>query len=58
MADKVWTYMKSIFPNKTAYVTIPQANHHLMLDQPIATIAALEAALAGFSLLPTRLEQS
>ena len=58
MADKVWTYMKSIFPDKTGYVTIPQANHHLMLDQPIATIAALEAALAGFSLLPTRLEQS
>ena len=58
MADKVWTYMKSIFPDKTGYVTIPQANHHLMLDQPIGTIAALEAALAGFSLLPTRPEQS
>lgn len=29
----------------TPFVTIPSAAHHLMLDQPLATVAALDAAL-------------
>lgn len=52
MADRIWGFMKSVLPPKTGYVTIPEANHHVMLDQPLATLAALEAALAGLAILP------
>jgi pimeloyl-ACP methyl ester carboxylesterase len=52
MADRIWNFMKSVLPAATGYVTIPEANHHVMLDQPLATLAALEAALAGLSILP------
>jgi pimeloyl-ACP methyl ester carboxylesterase len=52
MAERIWSYMKSVLPHKTGYVTIPEAAHHLMLDQPLATLAALEGALAGLSILP------
>lgn len=54
MADRIWNFMKSVLPDNTGYVTIPQAAHHVMLDQPLATLAALEAALAGLSILPKR----
>ena len=52
MADRIWAFMKSVLPTKTGYVTIPEAAHHVMLDQPLATLAALEGALAGLSILP------
>jgi pimeloyl-ACP methyl ester carboxylesterase len=52
MEDRVFTYMKTIFPIGTGFVTIPEAQHHLLLDQPLATIAALESSLAGISILP------
>jgi pimeloyl-ACP methyl ester carboxylesterase len=52
MAERVWGHMKSLLPPNTGYATIPEANHHVMLDQPLATLAALEAALAGLSILP------
>lgn len=52
MADRIWSFMKSVLPANTGYVTIPQAAHHVMLDQPLATLAALEGALAGLSILP------
>jgi pimeloyl-ACP methyl ester carboxylesterase len=52
MADRIWDFMKSVLPEKTGYATIPEAAHHVMLDQPLATLAALEAALAGMSILP------
>jgi pimeloyl-ACP methyl ester carboxylesterase len=52
MEDRIWGFMKSIMPAATGYVTIPEAAHHVMLDQPLATLAAVEAALAGMSILP------
>jgi pimeloyl-ACP methyl ester carboxylesterase len=57
MADRIWSFMKSVLPAKTGYVTIPEAAHHVMLDQPLATLAALEAALAGLSILPNGPQQ-
>jgi pimeloyl-ACP methyl ester carboxylesterase len=51
MADRIFDYMRSILPPATGFVTIPEANHHVMLDQPLATLAALEAAIAGLSIL-------
>jgi pimeloyl-ACP methyl ester carboxylesterase len=52
MADRIFDYMKSIMPPATQFVTIEGANHHVMLDQPLATLAALEAAIAGMTILP------
>jgi pimeloyl-ACP methyl ester carboxylesterase len=40
-----WTYMKSLFTAGTPFLSVPEARHHLMLDQPIATIAAMRAVL-------------
>jgi pimeloyl-ACP methyl ester carboxylesterase len=54
MADRIFDYMRSILPPETGFATIPEANHHVMLDQPLATLAAIEAALAGLSILPKR----
>jgi pimeloyl-ACP methyl ester carboxylesterase len=52
MPDRIIDYMKSVMPPATQFVTIPGANHHVMLDQPLATLAALETAIAGMSILP------
>ncbi len=52
MEDRIWSFMKSVLPTATGYVTIPEAAHHVMLDQPLATLAAIEGALAGMSILP------
>ena len=57
MADRIWRFMKSVLPAKTGYATIPEAAHHVMLDQPLATLAALEAALAGLAILPNHRAQ-
>lgn len=55
MEDRVFNYMKTIFPPNTGFVTIPEAQHHVMLDQPLATIAVLESSLAGIAILPKAL---
>ncbi len=47
MPDDVWNYMRTIMPAGTPMVSIPAAQHHLMMDQPIAIIAALRALLAA-----------
>jgi pimeloyl-ACP methyl ester carboxylesterase len=52
MPDRIIDYMKSIMPPATEFVTIAGASHHVMLDQPLATLAALETAIAGMSILP------
>ena len=46
MTDDIWDYMRTIMPAGTPMVGIPAAAHHLMMDQPIAVIAALRALLA------------
>jgi pimeloyl-ACP methyl ester carboxylesterase len=51
MADRIFDYMRSILPTGTGFETIDDANHHVMLDQPLATLAALQAAIAGLSTL-------
>ncbi len=40
--DEVWAYMSSVFGPQTAMITIPAAEHHVILDQPLAMAAALE----------------
>lgn len=42
-------YTKAHAPPGTPVFAIPQADHHLLLDQPIALISALRALLAGWA---------
>jgi pimeloyl-ACP methyl ester carboxylesterase len=37
-----------IAPNGTPFIAVPDADHHVMLDQPLALVAALEGLLAGW----------
>jgi pimeloyl-ACP methyl ester carboxylesterase len=54
MPDRIFDYMAGLFPAGTAFVTIPEARHHVMLDQPLATLAALNVAFASLTVLPHR----
>ncbi|MGE5565559.1 MAG: alpha/beta fold hydrolase [Parcubacteria group bacterium] len=40
-------YMLSLMRDDTPKVVIPDADHHVMLDQPLAFVAAIRALLAG-----------
>lgn len=42
VTDEIWDFMREIFGPETTMVSIPDAEHHLILDQPIAVGAALE----------------
>jgi pimeloyl-ACP methyl ester carboxylesterase len=46
MPDDVGAYMQELLGHQVPYVSIPHARHHVMLDQPIAFIAALRMLLA------------
>ncbi|MBI1252318.1 MAG: alpha/beta fold hydrolase [Alphaproteobacteria bacterium] len=41
-------YMRETSPKGTPAIAIPDAAHHLMLDQPIATVAAINALFAAW----------
>jgi len=45
VTGEVWRYMAKVLPEGTPMVSIPEARHHLMLDQPLALIAALRTLL-------------
>ena len=48
MGAETWDFMKSVFTD-SPFVTIPGARHHLVLDDPLATVAALDALLEGWA---------
>ncbi|MEM8615942.1 MAG: alpha/beta hydrolase [Pseudomonadota bacterium] len=48
MGKAIWSYMRSLRADM-AMVSIPEAEHHVMLDQPLAFIAALRTQLAAFA---------
>ncbi len=51
----VMDYMNELLGRNAPFVEIPQAHHHLLLDQPLAFIAALRAILADWEhSVPTR----
>lgn len=51
----VGEYMFNLLGRAAPVIEIPQARHHIMLDQPIAFVAALRALLADWNhSLPTR----
>jgi pimeloyl-ACP methyl ester carboxylesterase len=51
VTDAIWAEHQAMAPSGTPFVEIPDAYHHVMLDQPIAMVAVLRALLAC---LPTR----
>ena len=40
-------HMMSLLPAGSPFVEVPEADHHVMLDQPLAFVAAIEALLAS-----------
>jgi pimeloyl-ACP methyl ester carboxylesterase len=41
-------YMMSLLPEGAPHIAIPDADHHVMVDQPLAFVAALRGLLAGW----------
>jgi pimeloyl-ACP methyl ester carboxylesterase len=41
-------YAMSLLPNGAPHIAIPDADHHVMVDQPLALVAALRGLLAGW----------
>jgi pimeloyl-ACP methyl ester carboxylesterase len=55
MPPEIGEYMFNLLGRQAPVVEIPQARHHVMLDQPLALIAALRALLADWEhSTPTR----
>jgi pimeloyl-ACP methyl ester carboxylesterase len=48
MTPQVAAYMTVVAPAGTPLVPIPEADHHVMLDQPLACVAALRGLFAGW----------
>ncbi|QEH76868.1 alpha/beta hydrolase [Sphingomonas sp. C8-2] len=46
VSDEIWAEHQALAPSGTPFVIIPDAHHHVMIDQPIALIAVLRALLA------------
>ncbi|MEM9939713.1 MAG: alpha/beta hydrolase [Pseudomonadota bacterium] len=47
VTDRVWDYMQSLRGDMTM-ISLPNAQHHVMLDQPLAFVAALRTQLAAW----------
>jgi pimeloyl-ACP methyl ester carboxylesterase len=46
-------YMSALFAGRAPMIAMPEAHHHLFLDQPLAFVAVLRALLAAWSMTPT-----
>lgn len=46
-------FLRGLYPPGTPFISIPEAGHHIMVDQPLATIAALRSCLAFWPKGPT-----
>ena len=49
-------YMSDLMGPLAPIIEIPDAQHHLMLDQPLAFVAALRALLASWTSADSRSE--
>ena len=49
MTDEVVDYMLGRMPADVKTMVVPDADHHVMVDQPLAFVAALRGLLAGWS---------
>lgn len=46
VTDEIWTYMCKAFPGHAPRFSIPEARHHVMLDQPLALVSAMRALIS------------
>lgn len=46
MDDEAMTHLHEIMPEGTPFIAIPDSGHHVMVDQPLALVAAMRALLA------------
>lgn len=46
LSEDIWAEHKTLAAPKTPFVVIPDAHHHIMIDQPIALVSAIRALLA------------
>jgi len=46
---EVAAYMRNLFDPGEPVICLPEAHHHLFLDQPLAFVAALRAILSGWN---------
>ncbi len=44
--DEIAAHMRGVYPPGTPMIAVPEAGHHIMMDQPLALVAALRAMLA------------
>lgn len=49
MTEETAAFAHSIAPAGSPMVEIPEAHHHVMIDQPLAFVAALRALLSGWA---------
>lgn len=49
MPPEIGEYMFNLLGRAAPVVTVPEAQHHVMLDQPLALVAALRALLADWN---------
>lgn len=48
VTPQVVDYVRSLAPRGSPMIEIPDADHHLMIDQPLAFVAALSGLLSGW----------
>lgn len=48
VTDKVWAHMRAL-RDDTTMISIPNAQHHVMLDQPLAFVAAVRTQLSAWN---------
>jgi pimeloyl-ACP methyl ester carboxylesterase len=48
ITEEYIAYMRELAPPGSPFVAIPEANHHVWIDQPLAFVAALRGLLAGW----------
>ena len=49
MTPDVVDYTRAHAPPGSPFLAIPEAGHHVMLDQPLALVSALRALLASWA---------
>ncbi|MEO1169776.1 MAG: alpha/beta hydrolase [Pseudomonadota bacterium] len=47
MDDEAIEHLEETLPGGTPFVAIPDSGHHIMVDQPLALVAAMRALMAG-----------
>ena len=45
-------YMTALLASRAPMIAVPEAHHHLFLDQPLAFVVALRALLAAWNTTP------